>query len=279
VHLLLLAVIAMLIQQTMATVAKTVIPVLFPAIALDLGFASQAVLGYTWLFACVGMAVMAGCGTFIIRYGAIRISQVGGLLMAIGLGLAALAGLEGLDFQAGAALLILGAMLISTGSTSATPASSEILARCAPARIAPLIFSIKQTGVPAGIAVAGALVLPLSVWVGWQYAVLAVAGLCLLIALGLEYVVVNLIHLMAQPSHWGRRVARRDVGHRVSRATPPNGLAAPPQAGPPGPVAALRFLPDAPTSCREPRLPTGPGGPVKWVRLAATCSSALPGGI
>lgn len=180
--LLFLAVAAMLIQQTVATVAKTAMPVLFPAIALDLGIPSEAVLGYTWIFACVGIVVMAGCGTFIMRYGAIRISQAGGLLMAAGLGLAALAGV---NFWTGIVTLFLGAVLISVGSTSATPASSEILARYAPSRIAPLIFSIKQTGVPAGIAIAGALVLPLSVWIGWQQAALVVAGICLLVALGL----------------------------------------------------------------------------------------------
>lgn len=181
--LLVLAVVAMLIQQTMATVAKTAVPVLFPAISLDLGVASESVLVYTWIFAFMGVVVMAGCGTFIIRYGAIRISQVGGVLMAVGLGLAALA-----EFGPviGAAALFIGALLISTGSTSATPASSEILARHAPARVAPLIFSIKQTGVPAGIAIAGALVLPLSVWIGWQQALIVVAVLCQLIALGLE---------------------------------------------------------------------------------------------
>ncbi|MBT4487910.1 MAG: MFS transporter [Rhodospirillaceae bacterium] len=181
--LLLLAVVAMLVQQTMATVAKTAIPVLFPAIALELGAASQAVLAYTWVFAVIGVLVMAGCGTFIIRYGAIRMSQVGGLLMAGGLVLAALAGI---DYWTGIVMLTLGAVLISAGSTSATPASSEILARYAPPRIAPFIFSIKQTGVPAGIAIAGALVLPLSVWIGWQSALLVTAGICLVIAAGLQ---------------------------------------------------------------------------------------------
>ena len=191
VPLLILAVIAMLVQQTMATVAKTAIPVLFPAIALEFGAASEAVLAYTWIFAVVGVLVMAGCGTFIIRYGAIRISQVGGLLMAAGLGCAALATF-GAAFGAtigiwtGIAALTLAAVLISVGSTSATPASSEILARYAPVKYAPFIFSIKQTGVPAGIAIAGALVLPLAVWIGWQAAVLATAGVCLVIALGLQ---------------------------------------------------------------------------------------------
>ena len=183
VPILILAVVAMLIQQTMATVAKTAIPVLIPTIALELGTASEVVLAYTWVFAFVGVLVMAGCGTFIIRYGGIRMSQVGGLLMALGL---AIVTLSGLDLWTGFLALGLAAILISAGSTSATPASSEILARYAPARIAPLIFSIKQTGVPAGIAIAGALLLPLAAWIGWQAAVLATAGVCLLIAVGLQ---------------------------------------------------------------------------------------------
>ncbi|MDP6709189.1 MAG: MFS transporter [Alphaproteobacteria bacterium] len=181
--LLLLAIVAMLIQQTMATVAKTAVPVLFPAIALDLGIASELVLGYTWVYACVGMLVMAGCGAFIIRYGAIRMSQVGGLVMAAGLALAAAASEP---LWLGIPALLLGAVLISAGSTSATPASSQILARHAPPRTAPLVFSIKQTGVPAGIAIAGGLVLPLAVWIGWQWAAVVVAMLCALITIGLE---------------------------------------------------------------------------------------------
>jgi len=173
----------MLIQQTMATVAKSAIPVLFPTIALELGTATETVLVYTWVFAGVGVLVMAGCGTFIIRYGAIRISQVGGLLMALGL---VIVTFSNLGSWVGILALSLGAILISAGSTSATPASSEILARYAPPRIAPLIFSIKQTGVPAGIAVAGALLLPLAVWIGWRSAILVAAGVCLLIAVSLQ---------------------------------------------------------------------------------------------
>ena len=64
---LLLAVSAMLGQQTMATVAKTAIPVLFKAIADDLGFDPQWVLVFTWVFACVGIVVMLGCGAYLIR--------------------------------------------------------------------------------------------------------------------------------------------------------------------------------------------------------------------
>ncbi len=181
--ILIIAIVAMLVQQTMATVAKSAIPVLFPAIALELGVPSEFVLGYTWIFACVGMMVMAGCGAFIVRYGALRMSQVGCVVMAVGLLLAAAASAE---LWIGVPAMIIGAVLISAGSTSATPASSQILARYSPPRAAPLVFSIKQTGVPAGIAIAAGLVVPLAVWIGWQAATLIVAALCVLIAVGLE---------------------------------------------------------------------------------------------
>ena len=63
--IVLLAVTAMLGQQTMATVAKTVVPVLFKPIADELGIPPELVLVYTWAFACVGIVVMLGCGPFI----------------------------------------------------------------------------------------------------------------------------------------------------------------------------------------------------------------------
>lgn len=181
--LLLLAIVAMLVQQTVATVAKMAIPVLFPAVAAELGIEPELVLAYTWLYACVGILVMAGCGAFILRYGAIRVSQAGCLLM--GLGLALTTASQGGPWL-GLTALALGAVLVSIGSTSATPASSQILARHAPPKAAPLVFSIKQSGVPAGIAIAGGLVVPLAAAVGWQRAALAVALVCVLIAFGLQ---------------------------------------------------------------------------------------------
>ena len=181
--LLLLAIVAMLVQQTVATVAKMAVPVLFPAIALDLGVAAELVLAYTWLYACVGILVMAGCGAFIVRYGAIRVSQAGCLLMALGLAVTTIP--TGNTWLAVGALS-LGAVLIAVGSTSATPASSQILARHSPPRLAPLVFSIKQSGVPAGIAIAGGLVVPLAAAVGWHLAIVVVALFCALIGLGLH---------------------------------------------------------------------------------------------
>ena len=60
---------------------------------------------------------------------------------------------------AGSALWLypLGAILLGAGAVS-TPASSHILARYCPRRMAPLVFSIKQTGVPVGSLIGGLLV-------------------------------------------------------------------------------------------------------------------------
>ena len=88
------------------------------------------------------------CGGFILRYGAVRISQwallmMGGSLIIISLKIIWL-------YPIGAILLGLGGVL--------TPASSHLLARVCPPKIAALIFSIKQTGVPLGSLVGGLLI-------------------------------------------------------------------------------------------------------------------------
>ena len=182
--ILLVAVIAMLVQQTVATVAKVGLPALFPAIAEELTFQAEFVLLYTWIYAAVSVLVMAGCGGVIRRWGALRVSQIGCVLMAAGLAAAALLAAPW-PLMLGLAMG-LAAVLNSIGSTVATPASSQILARYAPAKWAPLVFSIKQSGVPAGVAIAGLVLTPIAVAFGWRAAVLALAVLCLLIAVLLQ---------------------------------------------------------------------------------------------
>lgn len=181
--LLLVAVVAMLLQQTMATVAKTAVPVLFKAVADELGFPAELVLLYTWVFACVGIVVMLGCGAFIIRFGALRMSQVGCVLM--GAGLVVASATRGTP-SAAIAVICLAAVVVSMGTTVATPASSQILARYAPVRWAPLVFSIKQTGVPAGVAIASFLIPVLVLGLGWRAAAWVLAAACVAIAVALE---------------------------------------------------------------------------------------------
>ncbi|MDO8778594.1 MAG: MFS transporter, partial [Burkholderiaceae bacterium] len=55
----------------------------------------------------------------------------------------------------------------------------HILARSTPPQRLSLVFFLKQTGVPLGGALAGAVVPALVLWGGWRAAALAVAGACL----------------------------------------------------------------------------------------------------
>ena len=176
------AIAAMLIQQTIATTAKVGLPALFPAISGELAIASEFVLLYTWAYAVCSLLVMAGCGGLIRRFGALRTSQIGCFTMAAGLAGAALFTSPVLVVMA----LGVTVVLVSFGSTVATPASSQILARFAPRRWAPLIFSVKQTGVPAGVVIAGLILAPLAVAWGWRLTLAGLALLCVTIAILLQ---------------------------------------------------------------------------------------------
>ena len=180
--ILFVAITAMLIQQTVATTAKVGIPSLIPAVARELHFEAEHVLIYTAFYAFISLLCMAGCGGVIRRVGALRTSQFGCVLMGLGLALVPFADSAVLAFL----FLTLAASFISLGSTAATPASSQILAVYAPPKWAPLVFSIKQTGVPAGVVISGLLLVPTAVTYGWRGALIGMAILCIFIAIMLQ---------------------------------------------------------------------------------------------
>jgi sugar phosphate permease len=131
---------------------------------------------YVGIIAIVALTVQVGCGSFIIRYGSLRISQISLLSTGIGLTLAA---------PGFASLMILSAVAIGA-SASSTPASSHLLGRYSPAQYAPLVFSIKQTAVPLGLLSAGLLGPFLTETYDWKVALLTVAGACVVFTLTLE---------------------------------------------------------------------------------------------
>jgi MFS family permease len=140
-----------------------------PAAAPALGL-SPAAVGYFVTLVYVGSMIgTATAGGWSARFGPIRVSQVGLLLCLFGLAAAASAALPA---------VILGALLLGLGYGPATPASSMILARATPPQLLALTFSIKQTGVPLGTAIAGAAVPALVLALGWQGAALAIGAAC-----------------------------------------------------------------------------------------------------
>jgi predicted MFS family arabinose efflux permease len=109
--------------------------------------------------------------------GPIRVSQWGLVLCALGLALCAMPWIPA---------MVLGAFLVGLGYGPMTPASSHLLARSTPAHRLSLVFSVKQTGVPLGGMMAGAMVPPLLLWVNWQTSLLIVSAACLLCALAAQ---------------------------------------------------------------------------------------------
>ncbi len=83
-------------------------------------------------------------------------------------------------------LLAAVALLLGLGYGPITPASSTVLIRTTPPAQMALTFSIKQTGVPAGAALAGAAMPGVALVAGWRPALLGLAVLGLLIAAGAQ---------------------------------------------------------------------------------------------
>jgi MFS family permease len=163
--------------QMFTSLAATSTAVLAPSIAHDLGVAPGLVGVFAGLLYVGGSSASLVSGGFIERHGAIRVSQASVLLCVAGVALMACVG------SAFVAVAALAAVFIGLGYGPITPASSQILARTAPPSRMALTFSIKQTGVPVGTALAGAALPGLALALGWRAAVIAVAVLGVLIAL------------------------------------------------------------------------------------------------
>ena len=147
---------AMLLQQAVSYGATLVLPLMAVAVARDLAVSPNLVGYYTsaaFLASALGQLM---CGSFIRSEGAVRVSQASLVLLGAGLALGAAGLLPALLFSA---------LLIGLGNAVSTPASSHLLARYSPAHRAPLIFSLKQTGVPVGGALAG-MAVPLLLGIG-----------------------------------------------------------------------------------------------------------------
>ena len=159
--------------QTLVAFAVYCAPVMAPVAGPALGFAPSAVGYYIAVTYCGSMIGSAAAGGWVARFGPIRVSQAGLVLALCGLALAA---------SASPALVMLGGFIVGLGYGPTTPASSVILVRTAPPAMFSLIFSIKQTGVPAGGALAGALVPVLVLAFGWQWGAVAIGAACLVLA-------------------------------------------------------------------------------------------------
>jgi MFS family permease len=168
---------AMLAVLTTSSLAVFSVAVLAPEVAPDLNLDPKLIGPFTSVIYLLAAFVGAITGGLIARFGAIRVCQstmlaaaAAMLLLAAGHPLAAL----------------LSACLLGYNYGPFNPASAHILSGLSSPRWQPFVFSVKQTGVPLGGALAGALV-PLFVIVfGWRGAALSVGAVGLVMVLLLQ---------------------------------------------------------------------------------------------
>jgi len=162
----LLALIITLAVQVQASLVVFTPPILAPVAQYDVGVSAAAVGLVTALIYASSVPAALFSGRIIAQFGAIRVSQLCLLFSSSGMAMMA---------TGNPWLIALGALVIGIGYGAVTPASSTVLAEKVPGGMRSLIFSIKQTGVPIGGAVAGALVPFLIVSTGWQMAAIIIA--------------------------------------------------------------------------------------------------------
>jgi len=160
--------------QALASLVIFTPPVLAPVAGMEVGVAASAVGVATALIYISSTFAALMSGGVIGRFGPMRVSQLSLILCAGGIALMV---------SANAWLIGVGALIIGLGYGPVTPSSSAILAERVPPNLRAFIFSLKQTGVPIGGAIAGAMIPALMLSLGWKTAALATSAMCIALAI------------------------------------------------------------------------------------------------
>ncbi len=169
-------IVTMAIQALVSLVVYTP-PVLAPVAQTEIGLPASAVGIVTALIYFAATFTAVSAGNLINYFGAMRASQLSLVLAAAGIAIIA---------TANPWLVALGALIVGTGYGVVTPSSSAILADRTPENMRAFIFSLKQTGVPIGGALAGAAIPLLIVGFGWKEAALFASAACFLLAVAVQ---------------------------------------------------------------------------------------------
>ncbi len=154
-----------------------VFPVIAPELAAEMGV-EPSLIGYQ-MSLIYGAAMLSSpfLTWMVTRFGACRAIQAGLLLSVMALALALLSGL---------AALIAASILLGVAMSVMTPASAHVLFRFSPPKHRNLVFSIKQTCVPAGWMIMALVAPPVTLWLGWQWAIVLVMIFALVMIAALQ---------------------------------------------------------------------------------------------
>jgi MFS family permease len=165
-----------LLIQALVSMSAVAVPVLMAVAAGELNVPSSSVGIFMSLIYLSATLISPVSGFFIERFGPIGVSQICLILCALGLGAISIPYVP---------VIILGALIMGIGYGPVTPASSHLLVRTTPLSMISVVFSVKQTGVPAGGALAGVIVPHLIVFWGWKISAILVGVFSLILAISL----------------------------------------------------------------------------------------------
>lgn len=173
--------------QILTATALIAPSVIAPAAAGDLGVAPQAIGLFVSIAYFAAMLSGLATGGLIARFGALAVCQGAVVIAGLGLALGKVATLAMVPLAVSPLIvLVLAGLLVGAAYGLVNPVSSHILARHTPPGAMALVFSIKQTGVPIGGAIAGAVVPTLVLVMGWPNALPALGAVCVLAAFALR---------------------------------------------------------------------------------------------
>ncbi len=145
-----------------------VLPAVAPVVAREYGF-DPSLIGYQISMVSLGMMVtLTLLGNTTRRYGAARTNQLGHTLIAIGMLVL---------LVPWTMFLILGSLVIGLGYGMITPSASHLLMRYTAPERRSTVFSIHQTGIPAGGMLAALIAPAITVYAGWRWSVIVSAVL------------------------------------------------------------------------------------------------------
>jgi MFS family permease len=168
---------AMLAVLTIGSMAQFAVAVVAPEAAPDIGVDATYIGVFTTIVYVFAMLSGATTGAFVGRYGAIRVCQFTMLTAAAAMSVFALAT---------PVAAMVSAVLLGCAYGPFNPASAHVLAGVSTPQWRPLVFSIKQAGVPLGGMLAGLVVPLLAIRFRWEVGLLAVASVALVVMIMLQ---------------------------------------------------------------------------------------------
>lgn len=163
--------------QGIATFSSLTLAATAPVVASDIGVPVEFI-GFQIALVYAGASLIStGAGFLLRRWGPGRVSQISLVLCGGGAVLMAVPSVPVIAF---------GSLFMGLGYGMTNPAGAELLMRITPAHRRNIVYSIKQTGIPIGGMMAGALAPVTAENFGWQSAPLIGAACCMLLACVLQ---------------------------------------------------------------------------------------------